>query len=206
MTNNNLPDPHLRGTHGDAWLLDVAAIQRQRGVHDDPRNAVSLPTRIVSAAYAHPMWTHYLVLGVALRDVPGVPPAKINMPGATHEVLVFAIDPGKRLAIDAMPALLQPVNFAGQFVEADDSAAAARIEQAVRDVIAGTLNPDTDFRAQWIERFSASNVKRDAGPDFIAATAGGQMLVSGSGACVTRALMDVVNTAATLRADESKPQ
>lgn len=199
-------DPVLRGRLGSAWLLDMDAIGRARGMEDDPRKAVSLPSWIASAAYAHPMWSHYWIFGVALREAPGVPPPVIHLAGATHEVLVVALDPKYPPAIDVFPRFLTPFNFAGQFIASSDDDAAARIRQAVQDVIDGTLNPDTDFRRLWVQRFSGSNLKPQAAElDFIAGGPGG-LVVSGMGAQNVRNLQTIVETSATLRADESKPQ
>lgn len=200
-------EPTLRGKMGNAWLVDMEAISRRSGTQDDPRAAVTLPCWIASAAYAHPLWSHYVVMCIALRDVPGLPPAHVNLAGATHEVMVYAMNPDYAPAVDEFPKLLHPCNFTGQFIEPDDMAAAARVQQAVQDVIDGVLNPDTDFRRMWVERFSGSNLKAGAlDPDFIAASPVGGMVVHGMGAANVRAVQQVVETAATLRADEGNPQ
>lgn len=200
-------EPTMRGRLGNAWLIDQEAVGRRHGIVYDPRASVTLPSWIASASYAHPLWSHYAILCVALRDVPGVPKAIVHLPGATHEVLVFALDPDTKPAVDDMPRALQPINFSGQFVEADDMAAAARVQQAVQDVIDGTLNPDSDFRRQWVERFSGSNLKPGAlQPDFIAGSPGAGLVVHGMGAANVRNLQQIVNTAETLRADETRPQ
>ena len=205
LTANTVPT--LRGKLGDAWLVDLDAVNRRRGRADDPRASVALPCWIASAAYAHHMWSHYVIMCIALRDVPGVPKAKINLEGATHEVMVYALDPDRKPAIDDAPKLLLPANFSGQFVETDDLRAAARIQSVVQDVIDGTLNPDTDFRQMWVERFSASNLKSNAmDSDFIAVRVGGDMLVHGMGSSNVRNMQQIVNTASTLGADETKPQ
>jgi hypothetical protein len=199
-------EPTLRGMLGNAWLIDMEAVSRRRGITNDPRASVTLPSWIASAAYAHPMWSHYAIMCIALRDVPGVPKAHIHLEGATHEVMVFAMDPDTKPAVDDFPRMLNPVNFTGQFIAADDLTAAARIQQAVQDVIDGTLNPDTDYRRMWVERFSGSNLKPGAlDPDFIAAVPG-SMVVHGMGAANVRSVQQIVNTAAALGADESKPQ
>lgn len=205
LTENT--EPTMRGKLGNAWLIDAEALCRRHNIVDDPRASVTLPSWIASAAYAHPMWSHYLIACIALRDVPGVPKAKVNLAGATHEVMVFALDPNIKPAVDDNPRALHPINFVGQFIEADDLLAAARVQQAVQDVIDGTLNPDTDFRSLWVARFSASNLKHGAlDPDFIAATPGGGMVVHGMGAANVRNMQQIVTTAATLGADETKPQ
>lgn len=200
-------EPTLKGQLGNAWLIDTEAVSRRRGVSNDPRASVTLPSWIASAAYAHPMWSHYVILCVALRDIPGVPKATVHLAGATHEVMVFALDPDSQPAVNDMPRMLHPANFVAQFIEPDDVSAAARVQQAVQDVIDGTLNPDTDFRRAWVDRFGSSNLKRGAlEPDFIAAVPGAGMVVHGMGAANVRNVRQIVNTAAALKADETRPQ
>lgn len=205
LTENT--EPTLLGRLGAAWLIDMEAVGQRRGIKDDPRAAVTLPSWIVRAAYAHPLWSHYAVYCIALRDAPGVPKAVVNLEGATHEVMVFALDPDHKPAVDDLPHTLHPVNFTGQFAEASDLAAAARVQQAVQDVIDGVLNPDSDYIWQWVARFSSSNLKDGAqAPGFIAAAPDGGLLVHGMGAANVRAVQQLVTAAETLRADESKPQ
>lgn len=97
---------------------------------------------------------------ISLREVPGFPPAHINMHGATHEIMVYALNPEHAIDLASSPRFLTPCNFVGQFIQPSDDEAAALIEQTVRDVIDGRLNPDTDYAQWWIQRFSASNVTR----------------------------------------------
>jgi hypothetical protein len=215
MTTNKVPPlrrtentkPTLRGAMGDAWLIDIAALHSRHGVVNDPRTAVMLPCWIASAAYAHPVWSHYAIHCISLRDVPGVPKAVINLEGATHEIMVFALDPDTKPTVNDYPRLLQPANFVAQFIAVDDLAAAAYVQQAVQEVIDGTLNPDTDNRGIWVQRFSGSNLKPGAlEPDFIVTTPGAGMVVHGMGASNVRAVQQIVHTSATLGADETKPQ
>ena len=207
MSAVTLIEPTLRGKYGAAWLLDHEAIKRHKGVSDDdPRASVTLPSWVVHAAYAHPIWSYYVVFCVALRDTPGVPKSKILLEGATHEVIVFALHPDETPAVDAMPQLLYPANFVGQFIEPDDAAAATRIKQTVQDVTDGILNPDTDFLSQWVERFGDSNLKANAlTPDAVVTTADG-VIVVGTGASAVKKLQQAVEISEMLRADETKPQ
>lgn len=202
-----LTEPTLQGRLGKAWLVDMVEANRRRGFADnDPKVSVTLPGWVVSAPYAHPVWSHYWISCISLRDVPGLPPAKINLAGATHEVFVFALNPRKEVMVNEYPDPLMPANFIGQFVEESDASASARVQQAVQDVIDGTLNPDTDFLWMWVKRFSGSNLKKEAlTPDFLALV-GGDLLASGTGSGNARALQQIAEVSATLKADESKPQ
>lgn len=153
-------EPTLRGAMGNAWAQDIDGFLAKHPEQESMRLS-SVGGYLVHAAYAHPAWHSYMIACVNLRDIPGVPPAKINMPGATHEILVYALDPNTPMFVDESPALLHPANFHGQFIEPSDEAAAERMKQTVQDVIDGKLNPDTDYGQLWIRRFSASNIKGD---------------------------------------------
>lgn len=184
--------PDLLGRSGKAWAIDLQAAAARTGKESDPRTSVTLPSWVVYAPYAHPIWGYYAILCVALRHVEGVPPAKVMLEGATHEVIVMALDPDFVPAVDAMPRYLWPANFCGQFIEPSDMAASARVRQAVQDVIDGTLNPDTDFRHMWIKRFSDSNIKKDAPKSgFVEVSQSGDVLVHGTGAGNIRTLQDM---------------
>jgi hypothetical protein len=153
--------PDLQGSHGKAWRADLAAVARRRPGGPPPELTVA--SWILSAPYAHPIWHSYTIGAVSLRDLPGVPPARIHLAGATHEVMVYALNPDFRRAVNAPAHLLQPSNFHGQWIAESDAGATRFIEETVQLVIDGRLSPDTDFRRNWIARFSASNMK---GPDI----------------------------------------
>ena len=154
-TDDRIPD--LVGPHGKAWKQDFDSFRK---LHPGLGPDGSVCVWIVSAPWAHPVWHSYLIVCLFLRDVPGVPPAKVAMAGATHEVIVAALDPEqKRIPLNDYPKMLKPLNFAGQWIAASDEAAAAKIEATVLEIVNGTLSPDTDFLREWVKRFSGSNLK-----------------------------------------------
>lgn len=69
-----------------------------------------------------PAWRHYLLSIAHLRPIEGVKPARIFREGATHEVMLLALDP------EANPApcdegswkWLSPTNYAGQIILPSD--------------------------------------------------------------------------------------
>lgn len=197
--------PALEGRAGQAWVIDQEALRRRTGQPLDARaEAAALPNWIVHAPAAHPLWSHYLIGCIPLRDLPGLPPAFIHLDGATHEVIVYAMDPEHQPEIDGVPYLLTPVNFVGQFIADSDEAAAQRVQAAVQEIVDGVLSPDTDARSEWVRRFSGSNLRPGAlVPDTIETAPDGSLLVRGTGARVMRELEHLDQT---LRADESKPQ
>lgn len=150
-------EPDIVGAHGKAWKVDVAAVARRNP--GGPGADLTPASWIVEVPWAHPMWHSYTLACVSMRDAPGVPPAVIHLPGATHEVLLYALNPEARRALNDVTPYLTPGNFHGQWIAGTDEQAAAFIEETVKLVVDGRLNPDTDARSEWIRRFSASNMK-----------------------------------------------
>lgn len=143
--------PDITGAAGRAWLYSR--------LPDRPDVTATIRSWIVEAPAAHPLWHSYFIGVIHLRDIPGVVPATILLPGATHEVFVYALDPRQPAAPDLEVRWLRPINFAGQWIASDDERAIAKVEGCVRDICDGRLSPDTDWMQHWIARFSASHVK-----------------------------------------------
>jgi len=165
--------PAKQGEHGKAWRLDIAALRRKHG-----KVGGELGGWIVEAPWAHPMWHSYVIAVIHLRPIAGFPPAVIRLQGATHEVILFALDPSHTPTLDNFPKFLSPSNFVGQWIAESDEAAVAKMDACVDEIIAGRLSPDTDFRHEWIARFSASNMKGpDIPPGLVIAVPGGAVVI-----------------------------
>ena len=144
----NLPKPELDSPTTRAWRYDIAALAAK---NDHPTAGVS--SWLIEAKWAHPIWHSYALHCYHLRDVPSLGHPVIYLPGATHELILFALDPDKPRDLADFPAHLHPPNFAAQFVAEDDEAAALLVAAAVDEIVEGKLSPATDFRRQWVERF-----------------------------------------------------
>lgn len=94
---------------------------------------------IIEAAWAHPVWSHYAISIVHLRDTEGAPPATKHFPEATHELVVAALDPK-----DNKTTLL-PLNYCGQFAFPDDDHASAFAREIAARIRDSSIHPDTDF-------------------------------------------------------------
>jgi hypothetical protein len=104
---------------------------------------------LIEHRLGHPLWHHYVLCVVTLDDRPGVAPAKIMVPGATHELIVVALDPTGEPYLAAELAeqglgdrFLAPVNVVQQFT-ATDAEAADLAELCVVAVCDGRLWPET---------------------------------------------------------------
>jgi hypothetical protein len=166
-----LQEPTLAGDMGTAWLYDLDGMYAKAAAREQPMppRQLGLPSWLVYAPWAHPIWHSYCLMVISLAEVEGFPPAHINRPGEnpTHELFLAALDPGMpsnpraRYALDEPAPMMRPLNFAAQFKEGSDAKCSARIRAAVEDIIRGRLNPDTDGMQQWIGRFGGSSVKGD---------------------------------------------
>lgn len=91
-----------------------------------------------------PAWSDYCLAVVHLRPVEGVREPVINVPGATHEVLLFALDPdGKNgLALSTDPdswGILTPLNLVYQVHLDSDAAAREMLCMCAQAIVNGAL-------------------------------------------------------------------
>ena len=146
-------ETEFKGSYGSAASFDVG---------DSPEAAETLCSWLLTAPQAHPLWTQYLLCVVRLRDAPGFPPPHLQFPGATHELIVVALDPERgpykaetmmsQFGSGNLPYLL-PVNIVYQ-VEATDDEARLLAAYAAWGVTVGALWPETAdaperIRGEW---------------------------------------------------------
>lgn len=139
----------FEGTMGQAWVFDVP---RTTKAHE-----AAIMSWIIHAPHAHPLWSHYLMSLIHLRPIPGAEDALKYHPDATHEIIVFAVDPASEIVNGVAPSLLQPANFMEQFRAPDDAAALEAVESVIKEIVNGDLSPDTDWRSEWTRRFPYPN-------------------------------------------------
>lgn len=146
----NTTPPEIRGLRGFAWDYKL-----------EPMNA-TLKAWIISAPWAHPAWHSYEIAVYHLRPDPKFPETKLFDPRATHEVVVFALDPSHPIVVGEAPHILTPANYAEQFHADSDAEAVAYVTKTVQDICDGNFSPDTDFAAAWRIRFPFQNPGRAA--------------------------------------------
>lgn len=103
---------------------------------------------LVYAPWMHMVWAWHYVGLVHLRPVDGLPPATRSFPGATHEFIVFALDPNVDVIVEAL-RFLQPVSIVQQFDAASDAHARLIVEDSLELVAKGKCSVDSDFRPVW---------------------------------------------------------
>lgn len=82
----------------------------------------------------HMLWKRYTIQAVHLRPMEGSSPAVINVPGATHELHVLAIDPEypQRDFESGGVSILTPPNYCIQIVCSSDQHCAWLVEQLAK--------------------------------------------------------------------------
>lgn len=119
-------------------------------------------TWLISAPSYHPIWSQYVMSIVSLEDHPALGPAFKKFDGATHELLVLAIDPDHPQTVETVRQhclsgklpYLKPVNIAEQFECTDDEIRRV-CWLAAMAVVNGQLNPETSdapsrIREGWL--------------------------------------------------------
>lgn len=89
-----------------------------------------------------PAWDDYLMSVIHLRPIDGATrEPTINLPHASHELLIVALDPKATPSPDNPLSwrILTPINLAEQFEVPNDAAAVHLLEAAVDAVLAGML-------------------------------------------------------------------
>jgi hypothetical protein len=151
--NYGLSQDRLEGPHGRAFRVALP-------VRADTAETVCY--WVITSPWWHPLWAQYSLGVVRLRPgVPGFPDPVLKFEGATHELIVVALNPefgpwNERKVVEADYALpyLEPVNIAEQFTATDDEMAMLA-GLCVLGVLTGHLNPETSdaptaIREAWL--------------------------------------------------------
>jgi hypothetical protein len=150
-------DPTINGPHARAWKLVAMA--------RDGRDHAGVAGWLIEAPWAHPFWHSYRLSLIHLRPMEGLAEPIIYLEGATHEIVLYALNPETprepALLSTGDVAVLDPPNFVAQMIMGSDDAAADKVGAAVDMICQGRLSPDTDFRSQWITLFG-DNMMRGA--------------------------------------------
>lgn len=123
----------------------------------------TLGTWLITAPIFHPAWSQYVLSLIRLDEHPDLPPPVLKFPGASHELLLLAVNPApgeqtpetvRDHCRDGSLPFLQPVNIAEQFTGTDDEMRAVAW-LAARGVVNGVLHPETAdapsiVRAHWL--------------------------------------------------------
>ena len=114
-----------------------------------PAQAASLARWLIEAPGQSPAWRHYLLSIIHLRPMLGAPPAHIRRPGATHELILCALDSERGPRVDDIETIcyLTPLNALVQFTATDEVAIHVG-ELAARAICDGYMPAEPAFPGQ----------------------------------------------------------
>jgi len=140
-------DPDIKGPYGRAWFFNSKDPKR-------PDHEACLGSWLVNVPGAHPLWAHWLVTIIHLRDIPGVKPAYKKYAEAEHEFSIWSInpetcpEPDPDKSLEGFP-ILSPYDVQEQFHGISDRDAFRVAERCVLAIVNGQVSPDQDFRPMW---------------------------------------------------------
>jgi len=139
--------PAYVGPHGRVYEVPNKAWEV--AFPNQPHSAIGV--WFLDAPWCHPMWKQYYVSLIHLGHVEGLGAATVVVPGATHELLVFALDPQNQMDPTMLtpPKMLTPQNLGQQFQAESPEKAKATISALLKQVCHGTLSVDSDYRRVW---------------------------------------------------------
>lgn len=156
-TIKNTPADMDLGKGRKAWKMDVAAAKA--GVENGQQDR-TVAAWVVEAPDVHPIFPHAVVVLLQLHtDGPGLDKAVKHLEGATHEIMVANLNPEVEIGLDRANSVLDPFNYVGQFIAADDANAIARLDFTVGEIVEGKLSPDSDAVEDWALRFGRWSMK-----------------------------------------------
>lgn len=113
-----------------------------------PDKTAQLSAWVITAPCWHIFWSQYMIAVVSLAEFPGIDPPVIDFPGATHELMVIALNPdhGPYDARNVTPenpvVYMLPHNICEQFTTTDKRAIEL-CELFAGAVIDGRMCPET---------------------------------------------------------------
>lgn len=159
-------EPWHTGNLGKAWKLPIPQSV-------DLRVRATIARYLIEAPWANPNWHSYCLHLAHLRPIDGDEKPRIVVPNATHQFWIAALEPDiprQRIVDgDIPPVLILPVNFIAQLAigamtpTAGDDIADAFMGRTAKDICAGFLSPDIEFRRVWIKKFGDAMYERSAG-------------------------------------------
>jgi len=143
-----MKSPDFFGKAGSAWRIKLPDPPIR------PAHKATLIEYLVAGIGYHPLWNHWYVSLISLEEIPGVPSAKKYYPEATYEIMVVALNPDKPLPDpdrihEKTSHILRPIDGIYQFHGVTDDEAKEMVTDLVKEIVAGQLSPDSDFRETW---------------------------------------------------------
>lgn len=125
-------------------------VRFERGAGDPIAWSATLDSWFLTCPGQSVAWDKYALHIIHLRPIPGSPPAHVRVPGATHEVMLLALDPYRQPRPDS-PATwrpLQPINLQEQIELPSDTDAVELLSECADAVVDGRLWAEAPLAGQ----------------------------------------------------------
>jgi hypothetical protein len=155
------PMPKFKGNFAEVWSIDLTKAKSIEGVPKEKQGLIA--AWVIYAPQSHPLWPWLRLTLIHLRPIEGLDDPKIHLEGATHEIVLTALDPKHYPPpLDDIPGnYLTPHNFAAQLLCTSDEAAIKAVEElAMKPLAKGHLNPDTDAIRAWAAIFGDNMIRK----------------------------------------------
>jgi len=135
---------------------------------DKPDFKAQLASWLLECPGQSAAWRHYHLAVIHLRPIEGVKPADIRREGATHEIMLVALDSEKNPVADDASTWrwLSPVNLVEQIIGVNDEDAVDIAQAAVRKILQGQLWAEPPLSGQvepwrsWLRSREKADVPR----------------------------------------------
>lgn len=117
---------------------------------DPPDWQASVAIWFLDCPNQSPGWRHFILGCVHLRPIEGVKTALVNEPGATHEIILYALDPATHpepLNPDTW-GRLEPLNLIQQIIVPSDGLASEILDSCAQQVVDGYLWAEAPLSGQ----------------------------------------------------------
>lgn len=145
-------DPDLAGAAARAWRWAPPEGDT------DPLAASHVTSWFVNGPF-HPHWSWWVISAIDLLERPGVPSPHRQYPEAEHEILILSLSPDWTPDVEAKPGAvpyLTPADLVYQLDGVSREHVAEIVELMVRQIVAGQMSPDSDYRESWRARLDTT--------------------------------------------------
>jgi len=129
----------IKAKSGSAW--ECAMVPDEKRL--TPDQTATIAAWIMQCPGWSPAWDKFLLCCVHLRQIEGVKPAVFTMQGATHEIMLVALDPTYAADPDDIfsdkTRILHPINIVQQFIVNNDDQAIELTKNVAMACIQGIL-------------------------------------------------------------------
>lgn len=150
---NKIRIPDIKGPVAKVWKIPDPTIYKEKA---------TLIMYLIESTRFHPVWNHWVISMIHLRDIEGVKPAHKLYSNAEYELMGISINPEECPNPDPSKPeefrYLRPMDLSIQFNGLTDEQVKVMCTEMMNLVTTGHLSPDQDFEGHWMEIISQRTI------------------------------------------------